>query len=166
MVVMAFDHLPNRWLRVFAVFILIAASVFAFFKNWSDQGIKNKPGMAAASAFVNLSATPQDQIVVGSSFIYFTFKYYNSTAIPPLLISDRPLAEIPHFSGTAILSPKDLILNLGNIKKGEIVWLLWTTGFGSSKPQVPASWRQIEERGYEDTPGFKGWIVVDKYKVN
>ncbi|MEJ0021220.1 MAG: glycosyltransferase family 39 protein [Candidatus Doudnabacteria bacterium] len=147
---------------LFAVFSLII-----FFKNWRDLGpIKDKPGMAAASAVVNENAKPTDKIYVGSSFIYFTFKYYNHTPIHPLLYSTLHLKDLPHFSGTALLNEDDLILDFGQAKKGDLVWLLWTTGFGGSKPNVPGTWQKIDEKIFGDTPGFKGDIYVTEYTVN
>ena len=113
-----------------------------------------------------ICATSGDKIISGSSFIYFTFKYYNETGINPQLISDRRLRDIPHFSGTAILTDDDLILDLNSFPRGQTVWLLWTTGFGGSKPQVPANWEQNNQSKFADAPGFKGEIYVDQYKVN
>lgn len=153
--------------------ILFAAfSIFIFFKNWHDLGsIKNKPGMAAASSFINDNVKPKDKIYVGSSFIYFTFKYYNHTNRPPKLISSIPLDQIPHFSGTALLNPDDLILtdtifNNPEVAKNDTVWLLWTTGFGGNKPNVPGIWQKVAEKSYSDTPGFKGDIIVTEYHVD
>lgn len=161
----ALYKLPNFFLRWGAMVLLSTVVLFAFFKNWTDYDIRNKPGMAAASEVVNVEAQKNDKIIVGSSFIYFTFKYYNATGIHPQLISDRPIKDIPHFSGTAILTDDDLILDLNKFAKGQTVWLLWTTGFGGSKPGLPKSWQQISERKYGDAPGFKGDIFVTQYQV-
>jgi uncharacterized membrane protein len=142
-------------------------SLVIFFKNWHDLGpIKDKLGMRAAAAVINDAAKPADKIYVGSSFVYFTFKYYNHTAIHPLLYSTGPLASIPHFSGTALLNPDDLILDFGTAAKNDTVWLLWTTGFGGSKPNTPGNWQKIDEKVFGDTPGFKGDIYVTQYRVN
>ena len=105
-----FTRSSNRRL---AISLLVILSITAFYKNWSDLGVKNlfferdtnhKPGMAAAANFVNERAGKDDNIYVGSSFIFFTFKYYNQTEIKPLLYSTAKVEEIPHFSGTAILT--------------------------------------------------------------
>lgn len=166
LVVQAFYQTPRIFWRRVLVTALLAMSLFAFFKNWADLGIKTKPGMAAAAKLVNENVRTGDHIYVASSFIYFTFQYYNQTPIKPLLISNEPLEKIPHFSGTALLSPNDLIMNYAATAKNTAVWLLWTTGFGGSKPEVPTNWRQLDEKGYEDSPGFKGSIIITKYRVN
>jgi mannosyltransferase len=171
-------HRPQA--RKIIATILVAMLVFAFFKNWYDMDIKNmflnrslnkKPGMAAASAIINEYARPQDKIYVGSSFVYFTFRYYNQTGIKPRLTSSGTLDTIPHFSGTALLSPEDLILEHTifeepEVKKDDTVWLVWTTGFGGSKPNVPGNWSKAAEYSYADAPGFKGDIYVTQYHVN
>ena len=162
----ALYKLPGFFLRWGMVILFSAMVMLAFFKNWQLLDVGNKPGMAAAAEVVNLQAKKNDKIFVGSSFIYFTFKYYNRSPIPPKLISDRLIRDIPHFSGTAILTDKDLILNLNTYPKGQTVWLLWTTGFGGSKPSLPKNWKQQIQVKYADAPGFKGEIFVSRYVVN
>jgi len=161
----ALYKIPKFFPRWGLVSLLSVMILFAFWKNWVLLDIHNKPGMAAAAEVINTNANPPDKIIVGSSFIYFTFKYYNESEIAPLLISDRPIRDIPHFSGTAILTDDDLILDLDKFKKGQTVWLLWTTGFGGSKPALPVNWQQTTERNFADAPGFKGDIYVTKYQV-
>lgn len=161
----ALNQLPNFFLRWGAIALLAIASLFAFFQNWELLDIHNRPGMAAAAEVVNLNSKPGDKIIVGSSFIYFTFKYYNETGASPLLISDRPIKDIPHFSGTALLTDEDLILNYQGLSKNQTVWLLWTTGFGGSKPGIPKNWKQLSEQTFSDSPGFKGEIFVSKYQI-
>jgi hypothetical protein len=174
------DEIPKPQMRQVIASVFVLAITFAFFKNWNDLGVKNlvfnrsvnyKPGMAAAAKIVNEYAQPNNKIYVGSSFVYFTFRYYNQTGIHPELISDRALEEIPHFSGTALLSPDDLILidtifNHPEVKKNDTVWLVWTTGFGGSKPNVPGYWDTVAEYSYPDTPGFKADIRITEYHVN
>lgn len=165
------DRIPSFQTRNIITGILIAMIIFAFFKNWYDLNITGKPGMQAASLVVNENAQPADKIYVGSSFIYFTFRYYNHTGIHPRLISSGELSSIPHFSGTALLNPEDLVLendifNNPEVKKDDMIWLLWTTGFGSSKPNVPGIWSPVAEFKYADAPGYKGDIYVTEYHVD
>jgi uncharacterized membrane protein len=176
----ALDSIPRPKPRQIAISLMSAMMIFAFFKNWTDMDVKNlifnrslnkRPGMAAAAKVVNEYARPNHKIYVGSSFVYFTFRYYNQTRIHPRLISDGPLSSIPHFSGTALLKSNDLILtdrifNRPEVHKDDVVWLVWTTGFGSHKPNVPGSWSIITEYGYPDAPGFKGSIYVTEYHVD
>ncbi len=165
---------PKYSTRRTLTIIFAAFSIFLFFKNWNDLGVKNlffnrtinyKPGMAAASAFINDNARSNDKIYVGSSFVYFTFKYYNHTGINPLLYAPGSLESIPHFSGTAILTNNDLVLDFKEAQSNDTVWLLWTTGFGGSKPNVPGNWSVVVQKEFADTPGFKGDINVTQYHV-
>lgn len=166
LIALAFAHIPKKFMRYMLLVSLLGTSLYAFQLNWEKLNIAKKPGMAAAAEVVNENAKGQDRIYVASSFIFFTFKYYNQTQIHAQLISDRPLKDIPHFSGTAILTEKDLILDPETTPKGTTIWLLWTTGFGGNKPGVPKNWKPIREQSFEDAPGFKGSIFVSEYQVN
>lgn len=171
MLAVAFSSVSRKSFRNILVLALIVGSFWAFVKNWSMFEVKEKPGMAAASGFINERASKNDRIYVGSSFIFFTFKYYNNTGVTPQLVSAGGLETIPHFSGTAILTENDLVLEKyvsekSNFKKNDIVWLLWTTGFGGSKPNIPGNWISISNESWKDTPGFKGELYVTQYRVN
>lgn len=166
---------PKYTTRRTLTIVFAAVSIILFFKNWNDLGVKNlflnravnyKPGMAAASTFINDNARDTDKIYVGSSFVYFTFKYYNHTGINPLLYAPGSLESIPHFSGTAILTNNDLVLDFKQAQENDTVWMLWTTGFGGGKPNTPGNWGVVNEKRYADTPGFKGDIVVTQYHVD
>src|SRR3989344_7171276 len=124
LIALALFSLNSRFWKFGLVGVLLAGSVFAFLKNWDDLAILNKPGMAAAAKYLNQTVGQGDRIYVGSSFIFFTFKYYNQTPVRPLLISDRPVSDIPHFSGTAILTDQDLILDYKNARKNDTIWIL------------------------------------------
>jgi mannosyltransferase len=170
----AFFLVPKYTTRRTLTAIFVIVSLVLFFKNWSDLNVKNlvfnrsvnfKPGMAAASEFLNDNVRSTDKIYVGSSFIFFTFKYYNQTDIRPLLYSPGSLESIPHFSGTAILTNEDLVTDFRTAEENSNIWLLWTSGFGGSKPNVPGNWNVVIEKEYPDTPGFKGNIIITQYHV-
>ncbi len=173
----AFYAIPKTNLRRVIVTMFIVMSLYVFWKNWEVLDVKEpgsvlvkKPGMAAVGEYVNERVSKNDKIYVGSSFVFFTFKYYNETGVTPRLISGSQLKDIPHFAGTAILTEQDLILNddifnASNYNINDIVWLVWTTGFGGSKPNVPGNWSNISQESWEDTPGFKGEIFVTQYRI-
>jgi mannosyltransferase len=178
MLALAFSAVPRLWWRRAFIWAFVAMSLYAFWKNWEVLDVKDpgsnlvkKPGMAAGSDYLEERIGKNDKIYVGSSFVFFTFKYYNDTGITPKLISGSPLSGIPHFAGTAILTEDDLVLNdfifnAANYKKNEIIWLVWTTGWGGSKPNVPGNWVNISEKSWGDSPGFKGDLYVTQYRVN
>jgi hypothetical protein len=170
----ALYSIPNMNYRRVAIILFAFLSIYYFGQNWKMLDVKDfggvvkKPGMSAAAAYLNDSAGPNDRIYVGSSLIFFTFKYYNETGLQPKLISGSPLKDIPHFAGTAIMTEDDLILN-GQLfdptihERNDIIWLVWTTGWGGTKPNVP--WTPIYQESWPDTPGFKGEVFVTQYRV-
>ncbi|MFH1049008.1 MAG: hypothetical protein V1732_05095, partial [Patescibacteria group bacterium] len=88
--------------------------------------------------------------------------------LTPLLYTPglTALSQIPHFSGTALLTDCDLLTDFNkNLRRSETIWLIWTTGFGSGKPEIPLNWTQTDEAGFQDVFDYRGWIVVTKYKV-
>lgn len=163
--------IPNKKIAVLLTLIFLIASCGSFIYNWKILNIKNKPGMGGAAKYISENAKRNDKILVGSSFVFFTFRYYNQTGIEPLLFVPGGL---PHFSGSALLASKNDSKKLENTfkdfggaaKKGDTVYALWTTGFGANKPaEIPLTWRELEEKGFEDVYGYRGWIVATKYLV-
>jgi mannosyltransferase len=155
--------IKNRFVRKSIALFLILGSLSAFACNWNYLDAKNKSGMAGTAGYLNQEVKPGDKIFVGSSFIYFTFRYYNKTPAQPKLYAP---GELSHFSGTALLSEEDIIKDFSQeVEKEETVWLLNTTGFGNWQPEVPSNWQKIEEKGFQDIYDYRGWIVVSKYRI-
>ncbi|MBU4298676.1 glycosyltransferase family 39 protein [Patescibacteria group bacterium] len=155
--------IKNKWIRNALIVVTILGSLIAFPIRWLNLNVEKKPGMAEAAAYLNQQVKPGNKIYVGSSFIYFTFKYYNKTGVYPLLYAPGTLS---HFSGTALLSPEDLIKDFNQeVKRGEIVWLINTTGFGNYQPAVPGNWLKLTEKGFQDVYDYRGWIIVTTYQV-
>ena len=156
--------IKNKWLKNIFITAAILGSLISFPIRWSSLQVENKPGMAEAAAYVNQDAKPGDKIFVGSSFVYFTFKYYNQTGIQPLLYT--PVA-LEHFSGTALLSAEDTISDFAKaVEKNNTVWLINTTGFGNYRPAAPKGWQELEEKGFQDVYDYRGWIIVSKYIID
>jgi mannosyltransferase len=150
------------------VYVLLNFS--AFIGYWYYLDVKTKPGMAAAAKFLNANVEPGHKIYIGSSFEFFNYKYYNNTSVRPLLYSggNTDIKNLPHFAGTAILTNEDLLPDFRvATKRGDMVWLLWTNGFGGNKPQTPNNWVQIDEKEYPEVRPYVGTnIYVTEYKVN
>ncbi len=155
--------IPINLIRKSILALIVLLMMFSTFHNWDILEIDKKPGMAEAAAYLNQEAHPNHKIYVGSSFVYFTFKYYNKTGIPPLLYCS---GELSHFSGTALLSSEDIIKDFETeTKTNDIVWMINTTGFGNYRPEVPQNWVEEEEKRFQDAYDYQGWIVITKYRV-
>ncbi len=148
-----------------------AFTIFIFFKNWHDLEVKNlffgrhdnqKPGTKAAMQFVNDTARPEDKIFAGSPYLIFTVEHYNQTGITPLLYAPSPL---PRFLGQS-LAQDQLAPDFSAANPNDTAWVVWSRGFGGTKPIVPGNWEIITEKYYADAPGFKGLIVVSEYHVD
>lgn len=147
----------------------VAFNLIGVYVYWQDLGVQTKPGMAAAAKFLDANVQPEDKLYVGTSFEFFNFKYYNKTPVRPLLYTggSREVSDLPHFAGTAILTDQDLLPDFNSqVRRGDLVWLLWTNGFGSSKPETPKNWVKLDEKGFAEVRPYVGtWIVVTEYKV-
>lgn len=165
-----------KWLSVGLFIVYCMFSFYAFFHYWNGLDIAGKPGMNGAAKFLYFVAASEDHVFVGTSYEFFNYKYYDSTYYP-LPLSVRPLlfvggrdnvSQISHIEGVALLTNQDLLPSFSAaVHPADTVWLLWTYGFGSSKPQVPANWTQVDERDFPDIRPWVGTsIFVTEYKVN
>lgn len=155
--------IKNKTIKNILIVVTVLANMVAFPIYWSNLNVNQKPGMAGASEYLNQNVDSEDKIYVGSSFIYFTFKYYNQTNINPLLFAPN---ELSHFSGTALLTENDVIKNFSQAKQQDIVWVINTTGFGNYQLEVPNTWIELEKKGFQDVHDYRGWIIVSKYLAN
>lgn len=195
-----FENIKSKMIKNILISAFIAASLFLFYQNWKVISPQNKQGMASASGYIFKNARPDEKVFVGSTFIFFTYKYYayqnyfydagysedfNPSALKPedniwegyriypeyltpLLYTPgiTRVEQLPHFSGTALLTTSDLLNDFSSkAESGNIIWVLWTTGFGSGKLKTPKDWRQEEEEEFQDVFGYRGKIGVTKYRV-
>lgn len=165
-----------RGLRAILIILLVATNLFSVGYYWQQVKVSEKPGMAGLAKLIDVNAKPLDKIISASSFEYFNYKYYynhvydNQNSLQPKLYTGGSRVEnLPHFAGTAILTDEELALSWEEaVEPGDNVWVIWTTGFGGSKPaNLPANWTEIEEFGFAEVRPYVGtWVVVTHYKVN
>lgn len=172
--------------RKFASLLLIAyclLNLWAYINYWDDLNISKRPGLDGAAKYLKANVEPGHKLYAGSSFMFFNLKYYinqiyqddanlvfDRSVIKPLLYSggNTDVKNLPHFAGTAILTNEDLLPDFNrDVKVGDTAWLVWTNGFGASKPQTPSNWAQITEREYPEVrPYLSANVYVTEYKVN
>jgi uncharacterized membrane protein len=176
---------------------LVAINIYTYNNYWQELKISEKTGMATIAKLLIQEVKPEDKLLVASSFEYFNLKYYLASPSRPsislttstpdqrtICISDclefsktpRPflysggktsIKQMSHFEGTAILTDSDLYPNFNDVPPQTTVWLVWTNGFGGSKPQIPASWTEVNESQFAEIRPYVGtWIYVTKYFVN
>ncbi|MDP4001105.1 MAG: glycosyltransferase family 39 protein [bacterium] len=171
-IIVAFLLLHIPWIKTrrvsLTIFVLANLVGFGFFSSNLDT--KNNPGMAGAHEYIRERASETDKIFLGSKFVYASFIYYNQTTINPQLISQVNFDDLPDFQNKSVLAPEAVVLEseiLNNTESDpdENIWLIWTTGFDQSKPNVPGGWTVVEETEFGDTPKFKGNIIVTHYYV-
>ncbi len=159
----------NHKVRNVILSAVIILSIFNYLKDWHDLDVKNHQGMSAAAQFLNTNVSAGDHLAVSTSFEFFNFRYYNHTPVNALFYAQgiRQVSDLPHFSGTAILTDADLIHDLNHgAKPGEIGWIVWTNAFGGSKPSVPSNWEQIDERNWADVRPYSGTLIyVTEYRI-
>jgi mannosyltransferase len=163
------DRARVRQIANLILIVLVAVNLVAIWDYWNDLDVKQRRGMAAASEFLKANVEPQHKLYVGSSFEFFNYKYYNETSVTPRLFSGgSSVQDMPHFAGTAILTDDDLVKNFAeSVQPGDIVWLIWTNGFGGTKPNTPLNWTQLDEEGFAEIRPYVGtWIYVTEFKVN
>lgn len=160
-------------------------NLWALGHYWKNLNLPGKPGMAGAAKFLRANVEPKDLLISGSSFEFFNLKYYlaqyppfnsppnlggEAGGVRPALYSggNTEVKNLPHFAGTALLTNEDLLPDFkAAVKKDQLVWLIWTNGFGGSKPEIPANWTQLDERAFAEVRPYPGTnIYVDKYRVN
>ena len=162
-----------RAISIILTSCLILLNLWAFINYWQGINIQSRPGMNSAAKYLKANMEPGHKLYVGSSFEFFNLKYYvNQLLIPqtPLLFSggNADIKNLPHFAGTAILTNEDLLPDFKrDVRSGDTVWLVWTNGFGASKPAIPTNWTQVVEKEYSEVRPYVGTnIYVDEYSVN
>ncbi len=163
------ESFPVKRIRTAIIALLAITNIFAVGFYWNQIDVSTKGGMAEASTFLNANVQMVHKIYVGSSFEFFNFKYYNNTGVKPLLFSggQTDIHSMPHYAGTAILTNQDLVPDFTTTTQpGDTVWLIWTNGFGGSKPNVPKNWTEVDEHGFAEVRPYVGtWVIVTQYLV-
>ncbi len=168
-----FSQIRIKPLGYSLVTIYILLNLVAFSNFWKELNVATKPGINGAVAYLKANISPQDKLYAGTSFEFFNLKYYLSQykiQNTPLLFTggNKEVKNLPHFAGTAILTNQDLLPSFSEgAKVGDTVWLVWTNGFGSSKPEVPKNWNMLEEKSYPEIRPYLGtFIYISEYRVN
>ncbi|MBI5530142.1 MAG: glycosyltransferase family 39 protein [Candidatus Doudnabacteria bacterium] len=163
-----------KWLSVSLFLVYCILNLTAYAHYWKQLDVAGKPGMAAAARFLATNVEPKHHVFVGTSYEFFNYKYYGTVLDP---IPTRPLLftggrvhanQLSHVEGVALLTDADLVPDFkAAVNREDTVWLVWTYAFGSNKPETPANWVKIDEKGYQDVRPYPGTMIyITEYKVN
>ncbi len=165
-------RIKTAGIKTLLIILVIGTNLFSVWYYWNELKVSEKGGMAELSTLLDANVEPNHKLFVASSFEFFNLKYYhlylNQNQVRPLLYTNNNLTkDLPHYAGTAILTDDDLVLNFNdNVVTGDVVWVVWTNGFGGSKPIVPTNWEQVDEFGFAEVRPYVGtWVVVTQYQV-
>lgn len=164
-------QLKSKPLRISLIALYAGLCLFSTYHYWNEVKATERPGMNAAAQYISQNFQTGDKIVVGTSFEFFNYKYYNSqaktrTSAMPKLFSGgaTDISQMPHFAGTAILTNEDLLPNFNLLNNGDKVWLIWTNAFGSSKPTIPDNLKEImPETSFPDIRPYLGTNIYVNY---
>ncbi|MEZ4179924.1 MAG: glycosyltransferase family 39 protein [Candidatus Doudnabacteria bacterium] len=175
MIALWLEELRVRGMKFVILGFLAVISLFSTFYYWNEVKIDQRPGMDGLAKFLSINVSPEDKIIAGTSFEYFNYKYYHNYVYhqpagitPTLYTGGSKVENLPHFAGTAILTNDELTLDYNAaVSPHDTVWIIWTTGFGGSKPSVPTNWTEVQEYSFAEVRPYVGaWVIVTRYRVN
>lgn len=175
LITLAFWAGTRKNVKVLYISTLLISGVFLFSTGhyWKQVDFSDKYGMHGLAGTL-ARENNNSAVYAGTTFEYFNLKYYRSQQQNPwpeakLYSGGRTSTkDMQHFEGTAILTDQELLPNWNDeVKAGDQAFIVWTTGFGVKKPEVPNNWTQIQEWGFSDVRPYPGvWVMLTKYQIN
>jgi len=157
-------RLPLKTLRITTIVLALTASLVAYISYWQQMSITTKPGARAATTAIVERLNNNEPIVVSSPFIYFSILHYateeHRLLNTPKLYSET--GELAHFAGGPILQQSDII-GSSIFKSTDQLWIVDTTGFGSSRLTLPDNWQQTTSLSFPEVFDHQGEVIVSHY---
>ena len=160
------SRIRHNRLRVTFTTLAVLGFCFAFTSFWQELSITSKPGAQAAARDLYEQRDDMAPIIVSSPFIYFSILHYAQEEYgdsSPKLYSET--GELSHFAGGPILT-KDTIVGPNVFEEHDEIWVVDTTGFGSSKIQLPPQWSVEHSNAYPEVFAHQADIFVSRYTRN
>lgn len=152
------------WLKRTVILVLTLGSLWGLAAYWQELDIAHRPGTRAAIEWVAGQYQTGEAVVVSSSYIFLPVDHYIQEEFPSLM-SPRlfsSVAEVKHFAGAQVLTADDA-LDPDFFTTGISVWVIDTTGFGSTLTTVPPPWKLEDRRSFPEVFGYQGDVIVTKY---
>ncbi len=142
--------------------LILSASSFEYFNLKYYLAQKVSPFYSNAT-----NATLPAKVTDGLVRCEIDCLVFSKTQRPKLYSGGKTsIKQMSHFEGTAILTDSDLFPDFLSVPNTSTVWVVWTNGFGGSKPTVPGNWVEVEEHGFAEVRPYLGtWVVLTKYQV-
>lgn len=153
-----------KLLRFIFVLIVITFFIATYATYWRELDLNNKGGANEATRAVYKQRLPDEPIIVTSPFIFFSVLHYaqeefNDTL--PRLFSAS--GELAHFAGGPILKQADIVGPAIFNDSNKILWVVDTTGFGSTPLELPPEWHSQYHESFAEVFPYQGDVMVTKY---
>ncbi len=162
---MLLSRLRPAWFRYATLTLIIFGFAVAALAYWLELAIPDKPGAHAATQAIFEQYQAGQPILVSSPFIFFAVDHYareefNSSATPRLYSETRQLL---HFAGGPILTAADIVGPEIFKTDAPVLWVVDTTGFGSSSLTPPPPWQPVITKTYPEVFPYQGDVLVTRY---
>ncbi len=146
------------------IVLAVSLTVFAglYYDYWRDLDAAGRPGARGAAAFLNEQRRTGEPVIVCMPFFYFPVLHYTPDRAGYYLYSgDHPM---PHFYGTAAMTPEDLITEeqIRNLHSRR-VWVVDMAGgfLGAHWVPVPPQWKAKGQHTFSEVARLGDAIVVE-----
>ena len=158
------SRIPHKAIRLTLITLVSVGFLFAFVSYWAELEIKAKPGAHEATRQLVSQLQPEDKIIVSSPFVYFAILHYVSEDydldVRPYLYSET--GKLSHFAGGPILTDEDVV-GPDIFEESSNLWVVDTTGFGSSKLSLPASWQLLSSEVFPEVFAHQADVFISYY---
>jgi hypothetical protein len=155
-------RVPFRFERAIVITATLAVFAGLYYDYWRELDAAGKPGARGAAAFLQEQRRPGEPIIVCLPFFYFPLLHYTPDRAGYYLYSDG--RSMPHFYGTAAMTPEDLITDeqLRNLRSRRVWVVDMAAGFlGAHFVPVPPEWREKSRHTFSEVARLGDAIVVE-----
>jgi hypothetical protein len=157
-------RLPNPE-RTFAIILLLVGALWLYNDFWKTMDVAHKSGARAAAEYIRCRQEPGEPVIVSSPLFFFPILYYAEQRAAHYLYSDGQ--PIPHYHGSAILTPHDLITaeQLRALSSHRI-WIVDMAGgrWSHRYIPIPPEWVEKSRTTFSEVFGI-GTIIVVEYET-
>jgi uncharacterized membrane protein len=158
------SRIRPRIIRLFSIFIFIIFFMATYATYWTELDLNSKGGAHAATRDVYEQKASDEPIIVTSPFVFFSVLHYAQEEFnnnQPRLYSESK--ELAHFAGGPILKQEDVVGPEVFNNENNVLWVVDTTGFGSTPLEPPSEWRSQYHESFPEVFPYQGNVMITKY---